>query len=71
MFLLLAEWPFSNHNIITLLQTNCPAEVKEASKTICQKVEVLLIFAALAVGSTQQEPYPAYQRAEMSLLRTI
>lgn len=34
MFLSLApEQQFCNHNIITLLQTSCPAEVKEANKT--------------------------------------
>lgn len=50
----LAKEPFGNHNIITLLQTNCPAEVKEANK-IKYLVNVGITSAALITGRAQRE----------------
>lgn len=49
---------FSNHNIITLLQTNCPVAVSEAIKTKCQEEDVMIVFAVPCVGRAQGEPWP-------------
>lgn len=52
----LVKWPFCNHNIITPLQTNCPAEVTEANKMKCQELDAMIIFASLTFGRVNCEP---------------